>query len=113
MQETPKEKDFFQQVYALVRLIPFGKVCSYGIIASYLGSKGSARMVGWAMNQAHSYPDIPAHRVVNRQGLLTGKHHFQTPTQMQELLEMEGITIENNQIQNFEQYLWNPFDELI
>jgi methylated-DNA-protein-cysteine methyltransferase-like protein len=113
MQETPKEKDFFQQVYALVRLIPFGKVCSYGIIASYLGSKGSARMVGWAMNQAHSYPDIPAHRVVNRQGLLTGKHHFQTPTQMQELLEMEGIAIENNQIQNFEQYLWNPFDELI
>jgi len=113
MQETPKEKDFFQQVYALVRLIPFGKVCSYGIIASYLGSKGSARMVGWAMNQAHAYPDIPAHRVVNRQGLLTGKHHFQTPTKMQELLEMEGIVIENNQIQNIEQYLWNPLQELI
>jgi methylated-DNA-protein-cysteine methyltransferase-like protein len=112
MQETPKDKDFFQQVYAVVRLIPQGKVCTYGIIAEYLGSKRAARMVGWAMNQAHSYSDIPAHRVVNRKGLLTGKHHFDSPNEMQELLEKEGIVIIDSQIQDFENLIWNPFLEL-
>ncbi len=112
MQDTPKDTDFFQQVYAVVRLIPQGKVCSYGMIAEYLGSKGSARMVGWAMNQAHSYSDIPAHRVVNRNGLLTGKHHFETANKMQELLEQEGIIVIENQIQNLEKVIWNPFLEL-
>jgi methylated-DNA-protein-cysteine methyltransferase related protein len=112
MQETPKNKDFFQDVYAVAKLIPFGRVCSYGAIATYLGSKGSARMVGWAMNLAHTMPDIPAHRVVNRQGLLTGKHHFATPTLMQELLESEGISVKNNQVQDFENVFWNPTLEL-
>jgi methylated-DNA-protein-cysteine methyltransferase related protein len=112
MQETPKNKDFFQDVYAVAKLIPFGRVCSYGAIATYLGSKGSARMVGWAMNLAHTMPDIPAHRVVNRQGLLTGKHHFATPTLMQELLESEGINVKNNQVQDFESIFWNPTLEL-
>jgi methylated-DNA-protein-cysteine methyltransferase related protein len=112
MQETPKNKDFFQDVYAVAKLIPFGRVCSYGAIATYLGSKGSARMVGWAMNLAHTMPDIPAHRVVNRQGLLTGKHHFATPTLMQELLESEGINVKNNQVQDFENLFWNPTLEL-
>jgi methylated-DNA-protein-cysteine methyltransferase-like protein len=113
MQETPKDKDFFQQVYAVARLIPHGRVCSYGAIAAYLGSKSSARMVGWAMNSAHSQPDIPAHRVVNRQGLLTGKHHFHPPTLMQELLEQEGITVINDQIQDFDKLFWNPSKELL
>ncbi len=112
MQDTPKDKDFFQQVYAVVRLIPHGKVCSYGAIATYLGSKGSARMVGWAMNHAHSYTDIPAHRVVNRNGLLTGKHHFPEQASMQELLEQEGIVVIDNQIQDFEKKFWNPMVEL-
>jgi methylated-DNA-protein-cysteine methyltransferase-like protein len=112
MQETHKDKDFFQQVYAVVKLIPYGRVCSYGAIANYLGSKGSARMVGWAMNQAHQDPEIPAHRVVNRQGLLTGKHHFTSPTLMQELLEQEGIQVIDNQVQNFEKVFWNPQVEL-
>jgi methylated-DNA-protein-cysteine methyltransferase-like protein len=112
MQETPKNKDFFQDVYAVVKLIPFGRVCSYGAIATYLGSKGSARMVGWAMNLAHTMPDIPAHRVVNSQGLLTGKHHFATPTLMQALLESEGIAVKNNQVQDFENVFWNPTLEL-
>lgn len=113
MQETPKNKDFFQDVYAVAKLIPFGRVCSYGAIATYLGSKGSARMVGWAMNLAHTMPDVPAHRVVNRQGLLTGKHHFATPTLMQELLESEGINVKNNQVQDFENLFWNPVLELV
>ncbi len=113
MQDTPKNKDFFQDVYEVVKLIPQGRVCSYGAIANYLGSKGSSRMVGWAMNAAHTLPDVPAHRVVNRQGLLTGRHHFATPTLMQELLENEGIMVKDNQIQNFEQVFWNPSIELI
>lgn len=104
---------FFESVYEIVRLIPEGRVCSYGAIARYLGSAGSARMVGWAMNQAHQYPDIPAHRVVNRQGLLTGKHHFGSPTAMQDMLQAEGIVVENDQVKDFEKLFWNPLVELL
>ncbi|TAF75856.1 MAG: MGMT family protein [Bacteroidetes bacterium] len=107
------DTNFFEDVYQVVRLIPKGRATSYGLIAEYLGSKGSARMVGWAMNQAHAMPDVPAHRVVNRNGLLTGKNHFQTPTQMQELLESEGISIKNDQIMNFESIIWSPKIELL
>ena len=104
---------FFQSVYEVAKLIPYGRVTSYGAIASYLGSKGSARMVGWAMNATHHLPEnIPAHRVVNRIGLLTGKHHFGGSITMQELLENEGISVENNQIQNFEKHFWEPNKEL-
>ena len=101
--------DFYSRVYALVRKIPKGKVVSYGDIAEYLGTKGSARTVGYAMNNAHSVsPPIPAHRVVNRNGLLTGKHHFGSPTMMQQLLENEGIKVINDQIQDFEKIRWKP-----
>lgn len=101
--------DFYKEVYALVRKIPKGKVASYGDIAEYLGTKGSARTVGYAMNNAHHVsPSVPAHRVVNRNGLLTGKHHFGTPTMMQQLLENEGITIINDQVQDFEKRRWKP-----
>lgn len=101
--------DFYKKVYAVVRKIPKGRVTSFGDIAEYLGTKGSARTVGYAMNNAHlSSPAIPAHRVVNRNGLLTGKHHFGTPTMMQQLLENEGIEIIDDQIQNFESVRWIP-----
>ncbi|MDN3722792.1 MGMT family protein [Aequorivita sp. SDUM287046] len=103
---------FFQQVYKVAAQIPFGKVTSYGAIANYLGAKGSARMVGWAMNGC-SKSEIPAHRVVNRNGLLTGKHHFQGTNLMQQLLENEGIEVVNNQIQNFEKHFWDPMNELL
>ena len=104
---------FFNSVYQVVKQIPFGKVTSYGAIAEYLGSKGSARMVGWAMNSSHSSPiNIPAHRVVNRNGALTGKRHFGGPDVMKELLESEGITIENDHIIDFENKFWNPADHL-
>lgn len=104
---------FFDNVYAVVRLIPKGRVTSYGAIAAYLGSKGSSRMVGWAMNAAHGLkPPVPAHRVVNRNGLLTGKQHFSSPTQMQELLQLEGISVEDDQIQNFLTFFWDPKNEL-
>lgn len=105
--------DFFQQVYEVVKLIPPGRVTSYGAIAKYLGTAGSARMVGWAMNASHSHADfVPAHRVVNRNGLLTGKHHFDNPNAMQELLEAEGLLIENDQILNFSERFWDPVKEL-
>ncbi|MDZ7743788.1 MAG: MGMT family protein [Bacteroidota bacterium] len=107
-----KDEPFFERVYELVRLIPAGRVTSYGALAAYLGSKGSARMVGWAMNKSHNLDDIPAHRVVNRQGLLTGKHHFGGPNIMKELLENEGIRVEQNQILEFEKLFWDPFKEL-
>jgi methylated-DNA-protein-cysteine methyltransferase-like protein len=101
--------DFYKEVYALVRKIPKGKVASYGDIAAYLGTKGSARTVGYAMNNAHHVsPTVPAHRVVNRNGLLTGKHHFGSSNMMQQLLENEGITIINDQIQDFEKVRWKP-----
>jgi methylated-DNA-protein-cysteine methyltransferase-like protein len=108
-----KEVSFFEQVYAVVREIPPGRVTSYGAIAAYLGSKGSSRMVGWAMNQAHVFPDIPAHRVVNRLGLLTGKHHFPAPYAMQQLLESEGIKVENDRIIDFGKHFWDPEKELL
>jgi methylated-DNA-protein-cysteine methyltransferase-like protein len=100
----------FEEVYEVVKLIPEGRATSYGAIANYLST--GARLVGWAMNAAHGLVDVPAHRVVNRNGLLTGKMHFETPTTMQELLESEGITIKDNQIQNFKKVFWNPQIEL-
>ena len=104
--------NFFNDVYEVVKLIPSGRVTSYGAIAAYLGTKGSARMVGWAMNASHTLDNVPAHRVVNRSGLLTGRHHFQTPTIMQERLEAEGVVIEDDAVQNFEQVYWEPIKEL-
>lgn len=105
--------NFFDDVYAVVRQIPAGRVTSYGAIAAFLGSKLSARMVGWAMNAAHGTSDVPAHRVVNRNGILTGKHFFGTPTAMQELLEKEGIAVENDCVQNFKKAFWDPNSELL
>jgi methylated-DNA-protein-cysteine methyltransferase-like protein len=107
-----KNKDFFQDVYDVVRLIPEGRVSSYGAIANYLGAKQAARMVGWAMNASHALSDVPAHRVVNRVGLLSGKNHFENPMHMEELLAKEGIIVENDQIQNFEKVFWDPSIEL-
>ena len=104
---------FYEKVYEVARLIPPGKVTSYGAIAAYLGSAQSSRMVGWAMNNAHVQEKyVPAHRVVNRNGLLTGKHHFGSPTAMQEFLEAEGITVVDDQICDFEKHFWNPVIEL-
>jgi methylated-DNA-protein-cysteine methyltransferase-like protein len=105
---------FFENVFEVVRQIPAGRICTYGAIASYLGSRQSARMVGWAMNQAHHVtPYIPAHRVVNRNGVLTGKHHFATIDAMQKALEQEGIVIIDDTVQNFRQLLWDPANELL
>jgi methylated-DNA-protein-cysteine methyltransferase-like protein len=107
------EPGFFERVHQVVLLIPPGRVTSYGAIAAYLGSPGAARMVGWAMNQCHTYPEyVPAHRVVNRLGLLTGKHHFQGRNLMQELLENEGAVIVENRILNFNELFWDPVREL-
>ena len=99
---------FFEKVYAIVREIPSGKVTTYGHIARKLGAPKSARMVGWAMNASHTMEDIPAHRVVNRNGLLTGKSHFEHPNLMQQLLENEGIEVKENHVQDFEGKLWEP-----
>lgn len=108
-----REESFFELVFDVVKQIPSGRVTSYGAIAECLGTKLSARMVGWAMRGAHHKEDnIPAHRVVNRNGMLTGKHHFETPTQMQELLEMEGIRVTNDTIVGFKKIFWNPSEEL-
>jgi methylated-DNA-protein-cysteine methyltransferase-like protein len=108
-----KEESFFELVFEVVRQIPKGKVTSYGAIAAALGAKMSARMVGWAMNSAHHVkPRVPAHRVVNRQGLLTGKMHFAYPDEMQELLEKEGIVIVDDQVQEFKKKFWDPAREL-
>jgi methylated-DNA-protein-cysteine methyltransferase-like protein len=104
--------NFFNKVYEVVKLIPYGKVTSYGAIAKYLGTAKSARMVGYAMNASHAVQDVPAHRVVNRKGLLTGKHHFDGTNLMQQLLENEGVVIIDNQIQNFEAIFWDPSIEL-
>lgn len=103
------DTSFFEKVYTVVRKIPSGRVTSYGAIADYLGSGLSARMVGWAMNSAHSR--VPAHRVVNRDGLLTGKHHFATPTLMEELLAAEGVEVIGDQIQSFKKIFWDPATE--
>jgi methylated-DNA-protein-cysteine methyltransferase-like protein len=107
-----KHIDFFEQVYAVVRLIPEGRVTSYGTIAKYLSAAKSARMVGWAMNAAHSKPDVPAHRVVNRNGMLTGKQHFGSPTKMEELLGKENILVHDDKIVDFKKHFWNPELEL-
>ncbi len=108
----PKDNGFFERVYQIAVQIPYGRVTSYGAIASYLGSPKSARMVGWAMNASHLNPDVPAHRVVNRKGLLTGKHHFKGTNLMQQLLENEGVEVVENQIQNFKELFWDPSKEL-
>jgi methylated-DNA-protein-cysteine methyltransferase-like protein len=110
---SDQNKDFFQRVYQVVALIPEGRATSYGAIGKYLGSAKSARMVGWAMNSCiKSNPDLPAHRVVNRNGMLSGKMHFGTPTRMAELLSAEGLTIENDTIRNFNKVFWDPTVEL-
>jgi methylated-DNA-protein-cysteine methyltransferase related protein len=107
-----KNKDFFENVHDVARLIPAGRVTSYGAIAKYLGTARSSRMVGWAMNKAHSLSGIPAHRVVNRVGLLTGKAHFNPPSKMEELLLLEGVKVENDQIINLDAVFWDPMIEL-
>ncbi len=103
----------FQDVFEVVKLIPKGRVTSYGAIAAYLGMKSGARMIGWAMHAAGPYPQVPAHRVVNSQGLLTGKIHFSPPSRMETLLQAEGIKIKNDKVQNFNQVFWNPSLELL
>jgi methylated-DNA-protein-cysteine methyltransferase related protein len=107
-----KTYSFFEDVFEVVMLIPKGRVTSYGAIANYLGTKMSARMVGWAMNAAHMNKKIPAHRVVNRNGLLTGRHHFETPATMQRRLEKEGVKVKSHQVQDFENRFWDPAKEL-
>lgn len=108
-----KEYSFFQDVYDVVRQIPKGRVTSYGAIAAYLGTKLSARMVGWAMNGAHNVkPKVPAQRVVNRNGMLSGKAHFKTPTHMEELLKKDGVAVKNDTVVDFEKRFWDPAVEL-
>lgn len=108
-----KRMSFFEMVYEVVKLIPHGRATSYGAVAAYLGTKGSSRMVGWAMNNSHSQPgNVPAHRVVNRNGMLTGKSHFGPGDEMEKLLMAEGIKVENNCIVNFEKIFWDPCKEL-
>ncbi len=108
-----KERNFFEDVFEVVRLIPKGRVTNYGSIAKYLGTGLSSRMVGWAMNASHNVkPKVPAQRVVNRNGLLTGKFHFKTPTTMQELLEKEGVKVKNDKVVNFKEVFWDPQTEL-
>lgn len=103
---------FFDRVYEVVKQVPFGRVTSYGAIANYLGAAKSARVVGWAMNNVGDRETVPAHRVVNRNGLLTGKHHFEGTLLMQQLLENEGIMVKNDQILNFKKHFWDPLKEL-
>ena len=108
MPSGKKDSSFFEQVYDVARQIPRGRVTSYGAIAAFLGTKMSARMVGWAMNGAHLLKDIPAHRVVNRNGMLSGKMHFGTPTRMEELLQKEKIKVVDDMIVDFEKKFWDP-----
>jgi methylated-DNA-protein-cysteine methyltransferase-like protein len=105
---SPDTTSFFERVYVVVRQIPYGCITSYGAIAAFLGRRGSARMVGWAMNAAHSLSDVPAHRVVNRVGMLTGKHHFAGTHLMQQLLESEGILVQQDQVVHFKEHFWDP-----
>ena len=112
MKKSQKQYNFFEDVFAVARLIPKGRVTSYGAIARYLGTGMSARMVGWAMNAAHGNVKIPAHRVVNSQGLLTGKHHFETAKTMQERLEKEGTRVVRDKVVDFESRFWDPSKEL-
>lgn len=111
---STNEPNFFEQVYQVTKLIPYGRVTSYGAIAKYLGSAQSARMVGWALNGSHNAKDewVPAHRVVNKFGLLSGKHHFPGSDTMKQLLESEGVRIEDDQIMDFEKLFWDPNKEL-
>jgi methylated-DNA-protein-cysteine methyltransferase-like protein len=111
VEEKKTNSDFFNQVYEVVKLIPPGRVTSYGAIAKFLSSAKSSRMVGWAMNASHGNPEIPAHRVVNRNGLLTGKHFF-VGMSMQERLEREGILIKDDQIQDFQKHFWDPSEQI-
>ena len=113
MTGKPEKGNFFQDVYEVVKLIPAGRVTSYGAIASYLGAKGSARMVGWALIASHPLTKVPAHRVVNRVGMLTGSQHYDEPNAMQERLEQEGVKVENNQVVDFQKLFWDPAKELI
>jgi methylated-DNA-protein-cysteine methyltransferase-like protein len=109
----PLKESFFDDVYEVVAQIPYGRVTSYGAIAEYLGLRGSARMVGWAMNASHTCnKNVPAHRVLNRNGLLTGKHHFGGPKVMQQLLQSEGIKVKDDKVVKFETLFWNPATEL-
>ena len=113
VKDKSKNYTFFEDVWGVARQIPKGRVTSYGAIANYLGTKLSARMVGWAMNGAHkAKPKVPAQRVVNRNGMLSGKMHFETPTRMQELLEKEGVRVEKDKIVDFEKCFWDPLKEL-
>lgn len=106
------EENFFEKVYNVVREIPPGRVSSYGAIARYLGAAGSARMVGWALNSSHKKEEVPAQRVVNRLGMLTGKHHFSGSNAMQQLLEAEGVEVKENRVVNFQKIFWDPRVEL-
>lgn len=108
-----RRTNFFQDVYEVVKLIPVGRVTSYGAIAAYLGSKGSARMVGWALIASHAQQGIPAYRVVNRNGMLTGKQHFDNPNGMQESLEKEGVQVKDDQVVDFATRFWDPAKELL
>jgi methylated-DNA-protein-cysteine methyltransferase-like protein len=113
LKKNNEDDHFFDRVYDVVRLIPEGRVTTYGAIARFTGSPQASRMVGWAMNASHLHPGfVPAHRVVNRNGLLTGKHHFRHPELMQELLESEGIQVENDRVVDFENRFWDPYKEL-
>ena len=113
MVEKQSQQSFFEAVYEVVRLIPKGRVTSYGAIANCLGSKGSSRMVGWAMNASHNVtPPVPAHRVVNRNGLLTGKNHFNPPSMMQKLLELEGVSVKEDKVLDFDKLFWDPATEI-
>ncbi len=114
MQKLPstKQSTFFNDVYDVVRLVPKGRVTTYGAIAKYLGAAKSSRMVGYAMNAAHSLTDVPAQRVVNRNGLLTGKLHFATPTRMEELLLQDGVKVVEDEVLNFNELFWDPALEL-
>ncbi len=112
--KQPVQNDFFDRVYEVTRLIPFGRVTSYGAIARYIGSGRSARMVGWALNVSHTRPHfIPAHRVVNREGLLTGKYHFGNSTTMEQLLKNEGVKVEDDRVVDFVERFWDPNKEII
>jgi methylated-DNA-protein-cysteine methyltransferase related protein len=113
MAKKDSKENFFQNVYEVVQLVPRGRVTSYGAIARYLGAKGSARMVGWALIASHPMTNIPAHRVVNRSGMLTGKQHFDEPNAMQQRLEQEGVRVENDQVVDFETLFWDPGKELL
>ncbi|RAV30402.1 MGMT family protein [Sinomicrobium soli] len=111
MSSTKENDNFFEKVYAVARKIPYGRVTSYGAIAGYLGTRRSARMVGWAMNACNGREDVPAHRVVNRKGILTGKFHFGGTNLMQQLLESEGVEVYENQVVNFDELFWDPSEE--